>query len=106
MEQEIKKLENNSKTFWQFVIALIVILLVVLAGGIIIILLQGGHIISGQEVVSGAIFPLILFIPIGAALALTRKIARPTPRQEKIIKTMLIAALILLGANVLVFWLF
>jgi len=103
MEQEINKSENNSKTFWQFVIALIVIVLVVLAGGIIIILLQGGHSISGKEVVRGAAFPLILFIPIGVALALTRKIARPTPRQEKIIKAMLITALILLIANVLVF---
>jgi len=104
MEQEIKKSENNSKAFWQFVIALMVIVLVVLAGGIIIILLQGGHLISGKEVVSGAAFPLILFIPIWTVLA--RKAERPTPRQNKIIKAMLIAALILLMANVLVFWLF
>ena len=104
MKQEIRKSKNNSKTFWQFVIALIVIILVVLAGGIIIILLQGGHLISGQEVVQGAIFPLILFTPIGVMLALTRKIGRPMPRQEKIIKAMLFVTLILLIANVLVFW--
>jgi len=103
MEQEIKKSENNSKTFWQFIIALIVIVLVVLAGGVIVILLQGGHSISGKEVIRGAAFPLILFIPIWVALA--RKAERPTPRQAKIIKVMLIAALILLIANVLVFWL-
>jgi len=103
MEQEIKKSENSSKNFWQFIIALMVIVLVVLAGGIIIILLQGGHSISGKEVIGGAIFPLIVFIPIWVAMA--RKTERPTPRQAKIIKAMLIAAFILLIANVLVFWL-
>ena len=102
MEQELKRSENYSKTFWQFVIALMVILLVVLAGGIIIILLQGGHSISGQEVASGAVFPLVLFIPIWVVLA--RKTERPTPRQSKIIKVMLITAFILLVANILVFW--
>ena len=103
MEQKIKKIENNSKAFWQFTIAFMVIVLVVLAGGVIIILLQGGHLISGKEVVSGAAFPLVLFILIWVALA--RKTERPTPRQSKIIKVMLITALILLVINVLVFWL-
>jgi hypothetical protein len=103
MEQETKKLKNNSKTIWQSFIALMVILLVVLAGSIIIILLQGGHTISGKEVVLGATFPLILFIPMW--ILLLEKIGKPTPKQEKIIKTMLITALILLGANILVFWL-
>lgn len=104
MEKEIKKSENNSKTIWQFFIALMVILLVVLAGSIIIILLQGGHMISGQEVVRKAAFPLVIFIPMWVLLL--GKIGKPTPKQEKIIKTMLIAALILLIANALVFWLF
>jgi len=94
--------ENNSKTFWQSTIALIVILLVVLAGGIFIILLQGGHSISGKEAASGAAFPLVFFILIWVALA--RKKERPTPRQIKIIKAMLITAFILLMVNVLVFW--
>ncbi|MBZ9569864.1 hypothetical protein KJA16_03055 [Patescibacteria group bacterium] len=104
MEQETKKLKNNNKTIWQFFIAFMVILLVVLAGSIIIILLQGGHAISGKEVVHKAAFPLVIFIPMWVLLL--GKIGKPTPKQEKIIKTMLIAALILLGANVLVFWLF
>lgn len=103
MEKEIKKSENNTKTIWQFFIALMIIVLVVLAGGIIIILLQGGHTISGKEVVRGAAFPLVIFIPMWVLLL--GKIGRPTSKQEKIIKTMLIAALILLVANVLAFWL-
>ena len=103
MEQEIKKSENNSRAFWQFIIALMVIVLVVLAGGVIIILLQGGHSISGKEVVRDAAFPLVLFVPIWVALA--RKTGRPTARQSKIIKIMIVTALILLAVNVLVFWL-
>ena len=103
MEQEIKRLENNSKNFWQFTIALIFIVLLVLVGSIIIILLQGGHSISGKEAASGAAFPLVPFILIWVAIA--RKKERPTPKQSKIIKAALIAALILLLLNVLVFWL-
>lgn len=102
MKQEIKKSENNNKTFWQFVIALISIVLFVLAGGVIIILLQGGHSISGQEVVRGAVFPWVLIIPI--LVMLGKKAGRPTSRQRRIIRAMLISALILLVLNVLVFW--
>jgi len=103
MEQEIRKIENASKAIWGFAIAFMAIVLVVLAGSIIIILLQGGHQVSGKEVVRGAVFPLVLFIPIWAALA--RKAERPASRQSKIIKVMLITAFILLAANVMVFWL-
>jgi hypothetical protein len=103
MEQEIKKLENNSKNFWQFTIALIVIVLVVLAGGVIIILLQGGHSISGKEAASGAAFPLVPFILIWIVISIKKE--RPTPKQSKVIKAMLITALILLMVNALVFWL-
>ena len=95
--------KNNSKTFWQFTITLIVIILIVLVGGIIVILLQGGHSISGKEAASGAAFPLVPFVLIWIAIA--RKKERPTPKQSKIIKAMLITALILLMVNVLVFWL-
>jgi len=104
MEKKIKKQEKNSKTFWQFTIAAIGIILVVLAGGVIVILLQGGHIISGKEALYGAVFPLVLFIPIW--IALSRKAGDPTPGQAKIIKTMIIAAIILFAINVLVFWRF
>ena len=103
MEQEIKKSKNDSKTFWQSTIALIFIVLVVLVGGVIVILLQGGHSISGQEVFNSAAFPLIIFIPIW--ILLLRKMEKPTPKQEKIIRIMLITTLILLVANVLVYWL-
>ena len=103
MEQEIKKSENNSKSFWQFTIAFMVIVLIVLAGGVIIILLQGGHFISGREVAQGAAFPLVLFIPIWIALAAKKE--KPTPKQKKLIKIMITTALILLAVNILVFWL-
>ena len=103
MKREIKKSEGNGETFWRFTIVLLAIILIVLAGGVIIILLQGGHSISGKEVVRGAAFPLVLFIPIW--IVLSGRQERPTSVQSKVIKAMLIAALILFLINVLVFWL-
>ena len=104
MEQEAGKQDNKAKMFWQLVIALITILLLVLSGGIIIILIQGGHYISGREVISDISFPLVVFVSIWTALI--RRQNRPTPKQEKLIKTMLLAVLILFVANILIFVIF
>jgi magnesium-transporting ATPase (P-type) len=103
MEQEIKKSESNSKNFWQFTIASMIFVSLVLMGSILVILLQGGHSISGKEAIRDAAFPLVLFVPIWIAIAMREE--KPTPRQEKIIKIMIVVAVLLLMFNVLVFWL-
>ena len=103
MEQEIKQLNDISRKFWQFTIAAMSIVLLVLIGGIIVILIQGGHSISGREVLQDAAFPFVIFIPVW--LLFLKKREGPTPRQEKIMKLMITAILISLVANIFVFWL-
>jgi hypothetical protein len=101
MQQENNKPKNSDKYFWRSSIALIVILLIVLTASILVILFQGGHSISGKDAAQGAAFPIAFFIPIWVAIA--QKKARPTPPQTKIIRIMLITALILLLINILAF---